>query len=136
MLQFYSHSVGEDPRVDTNLQEGALWKAIIILVRHTWLRVQGPARRKGANDEIPGGRRDEILPQRHHYSGQWLKVCPKLVDTGAPLPTQGHIRPFLSVHVPASLLVKDGRLLDMFVKMHRIKEMFVKHDLRDLPASS
>lgn len=80
MLQFYSHSVGEDPRVDTNLQEGALWKAIIILVRHTWLRVQGPARRKGANDEIPGGRRDEILPQRHHYSGQWLKACPKLVD--------------------------------------------------------
>ena len=45
--------------------------------------VLGPARGKKANDEFPDGLRD-------HHSEQGLKACPKLVETEAPLPIQGH----------------------------------------------
>ena len=99
-------------------QEGSLWKSIMFSVSHASLRVLIPARRKEANEDIPGGQRP---PQRHLYSEQGLTAYPKLVEIGAPLPIQGHIRPLHSVHFPAFLPLEDLRSCDVFVKTLRIK---------------
>ena len=95
----YSHSVGEDPCVD-GPQEGAVWKSIMFRVGQASLTALSPARRKEANEDIPGGQRP---PQKHQCSEQGLTAYPKLVEIGAPLPTQGHIRDLHCVHIPAPL---------------------------------
>ena len=66
-----------------DLQKGTLWKGIMFQVQRASLSAQSPARGKKANDEFPDGLRD-------HHSEQGLKACPKLVETKAPLPIQGH----------------------------------------------
>jgi hypothetical protein len=66
-----------------DLQKGTLWKGIMFQVQRASLSAQSPARGKKANDEFPDGLRD-------HHSEQGLKACPKLVETEAPLPIQGH----------------------------------------------
>ena len=91
---------------------------ILVEIHHASLRVLIPARRKEANEDIPGGQRP---PQRHLYSEQGLTAYPKLVEIGAPLPIQGHIRPLHSVHFPAFLPLEDFRSCDVFVKTLRIK---------------
>lgn len=48
----FTDRVGEDSCIETDLQKGALWKAIIFHVHHAFLRASSPARRKEANDEM------------------------------------------------------------------------------------
>ena len=88
MLPSYSHSVGEDTSVDMDLRR-SLVESHHVLGLLASISALSPARRKEANEDIPGGPRPS---QHHHYSEQGLKACPKLVVTVAPLSTQVHIR--------------------------------------------